>query len=231
MLLSLDTRQVGRVTVVRCAGKIVAGSESEWLHSHLNKLLLDRRSILLDMGEVAFIDSSGLGMMVRALANTKQVRGELKLCNVPQPVKKVLDITSLSKMFELHETEEMALEAFYRPAVKAQAPVQTGRSILCFGANLDVLAYLREVLRNAGYEVQAASLAGDVRVLMRVSKVDLLLVCADKRGALAASPALRDACARVAVLELDGEFSRRCAGEAGAELLGKVEAGINSKLS
>ena len=66
MLLSLDTREVGRVTVVRCKGRMVA-SESESLRAHIAWLLRDRRSIVLDLGEVGFVDSSGLGTMVRAL--------------------------------------------------------------------------------------------------------------------------------------------------------------------
>ena len=58
MLLSLDTRQVGRVTIVRCQGRIIAGSESESLRAHVAWLLRDRRSIVLHLGEVGFVDLS-----------------------------------------------------------------------------------------------------------------------------------------------------------------------------
>ncbi len=57
--LSLDTREVGRVTIVRCNGRIVAGSESESLRAHVAWLLRDRRAIVLHLGDVGFIDSSG----------------------------------------------------------------------------------------------------------------------------------------------------------------------------
>jgi anti-anti-sigma regulatory factor len=65
MRLSLETREVGRVTIVRCNGRIVAGSKSE-SRSHVTWLLRDRRAIVLHLGEVGFVDS-GLGTIVRSL--------------------------------------------------------------------------------------------------------------------------------------------------------------------
>jgi anti-anti-sigma factor len=54
--------------------------------------LRDRRAIVLHLGEVGFIDSSGLGTIVRSLTSTRQVHGDLKLCNVPEHVRKVLEL-------------------------------------------------------------------------------------------------------------------------------------------
>jgi anti-sigma B factor antagonist len=90
MRLTLDTRDVGSVTIVHCKGRIVAGDESEALRAHVTWLLRDRRSIVLHLGEVEFLDSSGLGTIVRTLSSTRQVRGDLKLCNLPQSIRKVL---------------------------------------------------------------------------------------------------------------------------------------------
>ena len=143
MSLSLDTREVGRVTIVRCNGRIVAGNASDSLRTHVTWLLRDRRSIVLDLGEVGFIDSSGLGTIVRALTTTRQARGDLKLCNVPQSVRKLLEISRLTSMFDSHESEENAVAAFYRPGTRDEAPAPIGRSILCLDSNADVLAYLR----------------------------------------------------------------------------------------
>lgn len=224
MLLSLDTRQVGRVTIVRCNGRIVAGQESESLRAHVTWLLRDRRSIVLNLGEVGFIDSSGLGTMVRALANTRQVRGDLKLCDVPENVRKVLDMTRLTTVFDSHESEEKAVASFYSPAARAEAPVAAGHSILCVDSNPDVLAYLREFLRRAGYDVQTTNRAGDAQLLMRVTKFDLLLIGPDKAASPASPQAFRDACAKLPVIELDREFSTRDAGEAAAALLATVES-------
>ena len=229
MLLSLDTREVGRVTIVRCNGRIVAGSESESLRAHVDGLLLDRRFIVLHMGEVGFIDSSGLGTMVRSLTSTRRAHGDLKLCNVPEQVRKVLEMSRLTQVFDTYESEEKAVTAFYRRGAPAEKPVPTGRSILCLDHNRDVLAYLRELLRRAGYDVQSSSHLGDALILMRVTNFDLLLVGPDLPTSPATRQAFQVACTRLPVIELGTEFSTRDAGEAGAALLEKIEARLNPK--
>jgi len=226
LLLSLDTREVGRVTIVRCNGRIVA-SESESLRAHVAWLLRDRRSIVLHLGEVGFIDSSGLGTIVRALTTTRQAHGDLKLCNVPEFVRKVLEMSRLNNVFDTHDSEENAVAAFYRPGARAGVPVPTGRSILCLDSNADVLAYVRELLRHAGYDVQSSSRVTDALLLMRVTHFDLLLVGPEMTPSPASPPAFRDACARLPAIELGAEFSTSHAGEAGAGLLETIAARLN----
>jgi anti-sigma B factor antagonist len=227
--LALDTREVGRVTIVRCNGRIVAGSESESLSAHVDGLLLDRRFIVLHMGEVGFIDSSGLGAMVRSLTSTRRAHGDLKLCNVPEPLRKVLEMSRLTQVFDTHESEEKAVAAFYRRGAPAETPLPTGRSILCLDHNRDVLAYLRELLRRAGYDVQSTSHLGDALILMRVTNFDLLLLGPDLPTSPAIQQAFQAARTRFKVIELGSEFSTRDAGEAGAALLEKIEARLNPK--
>jgi anti-sigma B factor antagonist len=227
--LSLDTREVGRVTIVRCNGRIVAGGESESLRSHIDRLLLDRRSIILHMGEVGFIDSSGLGTMVRSLTSIRRAHGDLKLCNVTEQARKVLEMSRLTQVFDTHESEEKAVAAFYRPGAPAETPVPTGRSILCVDYNRDVLAYLRELVRRAGYDVQSTSHPGDALILMRVTRFDLLLVGPDLTTSPATWQTFQVACTRLPVIELGSDFSTRDAGEAGAALLEKIEARLNPK--
>lgn len=229
MRLSLDTREVGRVTIVRCNGRIVAGGESESLREHVIWLLRDRRSIVLDLSEVGFIDSSGLGTIVRTLTSTRQARGELKLCNVPQHIRKVLELSHLTKLFDTHESEEKAVAAFYSPGARTEAPASTGRSILCLDDNADVLAYLRELLRRAGYDVHTSSHLGDAKLLMRVTRFDLVLVGPDITASPPTQHAFESACAKVPVIQLNSDFSTSEAGEAGAGLLLNIETRLNSK--
>jgi anti-sigma B factor antagonist len=229
--LSLNTREVGRVTIVRCNGRIVAGNECESLRTHVAWLLRDRRSIVLHLGEVGFIDSNGLGTIVRSLTSTRQAHGDLKLCNVPEHVRKVLEMLRLTRVFDMHESEENAVSAFYLPAVRAEPPIPTGRSVLCFAYNGDVLACLRELLRGAAYDVHTSSRLGDARILMRLMHFDLLLLGPD----VTASPATQDASqtvsAGVPVIELGSEFPTRDAGEACAELLERIEGRLKPKLA
>jgi anti-anti-sigma factor len=72
-------------------------------------LLRDRRSIVLHLGVVGSRDSSGLGTMVRTLTSTRQLHGDLKLCNVEEHVRNVLELSRLTKLFDSHESEENAL--------------------------------------------------------------------------------------------------------------------------
>jgi anti-sigma B factor antagonist len=222
MPLSLDTREVGRVTVVQCNGRIVAGRESDALRAHVTWLLRDRRSIVLDLREVGFIDSSGLGTMVRALTTTRQAHGDLKLCNVPEFVRKVLEMSRLTSVFDSHDSEEKAVAAFYRPEERVEKHVMTGGKVLCLDSNADVLAYLRELLRRAGYDVQSSSRVGDATLLMRVSRFDLLLVGSGMAPSLASPPAFREACTKLPVIELSREFSTQHAGEAASQLLDAI---------
>jgi anti-sigma B factor antagonist len=227
--LSLDTRDVGRVTIVHCNGRIVAGSESESLRAHVAWLLRDRRSIVLHLGEVGFIDSSGLGTIVRTLTSTRQVHGDLKLCNVPEHVNKILELSHLAKLFDTHESEEKAVASFYNPRASTEAPAPAGRSVLCLDSNADVLAYLRELLRREGYDVHTSSHLRDAMILMRITHFDLLLMGPDVAAAPATRQAFESACANLPVIELGGEFSTRDAGEAGAGLLEKIQAKLRSE--
>jgi anti-sigma B factor antagonist len=228
MRLSLDTRQVGRVTIVCCNGRIVSGGESEALRAHVAWLLHDRRSIVLHLGDVVFIDSSGLGTMVRTLTSVRQAHGDLKLCNVPEHVRKVLELSHLTKLFDAHESEEQAVAAFYSPKARTDTVVPTGRSVLCLDTDANVLAYLRELLR-AGYDVHTSSHLRDAMLLIRITHFDVVLAGPDIPASQAARQAFQAACARLQVIELGSEFSTRDAGEAGAALLEKIEARLNSK--
>lgn len=229
MRLSLETRDVGRVTIVRCKGRIVAGGETESLRAHIAWLLRDRRAIVLHLGEVVFIDSSGLGTMVRTLTSTRQVRGDLKLCDVPEHVRKVLHLSHLSKLFDSHESEDHAIEAFYRaPKQAAEKPDPAGRSVLCIDRNADVVTYLRELLRSEGYDVHTSNNLRDGLILMRVSRFDLLVLGAELAGSPATEKSFREACAAAPVVELGSEFATLEAGEAAALLLEKIEARLPS---
>ncbi|HWY21775.1 MAG TPA: STAS domain-containing protein [Candidatus Acidoferrum sp.] len=188
MRLSLATREVGRVTVVCCNGRIVSGGESEALRAHVAWLLHDRRSIVLHLGEIAFIDNSGLGTIVRTLTSVRQAHGDLKLCNVPEHVRKVLELSHLTKLFDSHELEEKAVAAFCNPQARAETPFPTGRSVLCLDSNANVLAYFRELLRT-GYDVHASSHLRDALLLMRITHFDDVLAGPD----IPASPVAQQA--------------------------------------
>jgi CheY-like chemotaxis protein len=145
-------------------------------------------------------------------------------------VRRVLELSHLTSLFDTHESEEKAVAAFYKPGARAEAPALTGRSILCLDSNADVLAYLRELLRRAGYDVHTSSHLRDALILMRVTRFDLLLTGPDVTASPAAQQAFQVACANLPVVELGSDFSTRDAGEACAGLLEKMKAKLNAKL-
>ena len=222
MALSLESRDVGRVTIVRCNGRIVAGADCESLRAHVAWLLRDHRAIVLHLGDVVFIDSSGLGTIVRSLTSTHQVHGDLKLCNVPEHVQKVLQLSHLVNLFDSHDSEEAAVAAFYRLPVHNEAAIRKSKSILCVDRSADVLAYLRELLQHAGYDVHTSTSLRDSVILMRATHFDLLLKGTDLTAAPGIQEKFEAACAKVPVVELGSEFATSEAGAAAAGLLEQI---------
>jgi CheY-like chemotaxis protein len=145
-------------------------------------------------------------------------------------VRKVLELSQLTKLFDAHESEEKAVAAFYHRGAKAETPVSTGRSVLCLDGNADVLAYLRELLQRSGYHVHTSSRMGDALILMRVSHFDLVLIGPELTSSAATHNGFQAACAKVPVVELGSDFSSCDAGEACAGLLQKIEARLNPKI-
>ena len=229
MPLSLNTRGVGRVTVVRCGGRIIAGAEAESLRLHVSGMMRDRKDFVLHLGEVNFIDSSGLGTMVRLLTSTRQSRGDLKLCEIPPPIDKVLRMTNLHKLFDMHASEEAAISAFYRRSAAPEPTAPTGPPIVCVDQNGDVLAYLRELLRRGGYEVHSSSSLPDALMLIRVTCPVLLLLGPNLTASPSALQAFEAACAKLQVVELGKEFSTQDAGEAASRLLETIQARLAVK--
>jgi anti-sigma B factor antagonist len=220
--LSLETRDVGRVTIVRCKGRLVAGVEVEALRAHVAWILRDRRAIVLHLADVVFSDSSGLGTMVRTLTSTRQVRGDLKLCDVPGHVLKVLQLSHLAKLFDTHDCEDNAIAAFYRVPVPVEKPVSAGKSVLCVDTNTDVVTFIRELLQRAGYDVHTSNNLRDGLLLMRVNRFDLAVVGAGITASPITEKSFREACAKVPLVEIGSHFSTSEAGEATGELLQKI---------
>ena len=219
--LSLNTREVGKVTIVRCSGRIASG-ETEVLHLHINDLLRDRSDIALHLGEVTFIDSSGLGMLVRLLTSTRRAGGDLKLCQLPEIVRKVLKMTSLITLFDTFESEEDAILSFYRRPTAAAPTPQSGPTVLCVDPSADVLAYLRELLARAGYNVLTNNNLRDSLILLRATRPGLTILGSNLKASPGTEEAFRSAAS--SLLELGEEFSTLDAGQAAAGLLEKIRA-------
>jgi anti-sigma B factor antagonist len=108
---------VGDVTVMDVAGRITLGEGSSALRDALRELVgKNQKKILLNLGEVSYIDSSGIGELVSGFTTVTNSGGNLKLLNLNKRVKDLLQITKLYTVFDVHEDEAGAIRSFANPA-------------------------------------------------------------------------------------------------------------------
>ena len=113
MSVVLETRQVNEVTVVDVSGRITLGDGSAKLRDLLKELIgKGDRKILLNLANVTYIDSSGIGELVSAYTTMANHGGALKLMSLTSRVKDLLQITKLYTVFDVHEEEAHAVASF-----------------------------------------------------------------------------------------------------------------------
>ena len=113
MSVKLNTRQVGDVSVVDVAGRITLGEGSSALRDTLRDMITkNHKKILLNLGDVNYIDSSGIGELVSGFTTVTNSGGQLKLLNLNKRVKDLLQITKLYTVFDVHEDEAGAIRSF-----------------------------------------------------------------------------------------------------------------------
>jgi len=123
MLLRSSTRHQGGVFIIDCYGRIVMGEETAFLRGKVKDLLSQSRQIVLNLADVNYIDSSGIGTLVGLYTSARGAGAEIKLANLTTRVKDVLQITKLGLIFEFYNTTDEAVRAFNQrpePAVAAQ---------------------------------------------------------------------------------------------------------------
>jgi len=113
MALSVDTREVSHVTVLDIRGRIVLGDEIGQLRNAVRALVADgKKKIILNLAEVDYIDSSGVGELVGCFTTVRNSGGELKLLNLSQKVQDVLHVTKLYTVFDIKDDEFQAVKSF-----------------------------------------------------------------------------------------------------------------------
>ena len=111
--MQIDERVVDSVMVLDLKGKITLGEGDEALKDKINSLVMqDRKNILLNLADVPYIDSAGLGEIVRTYTTVSRQGGQLKLVNLTTRITDLLSITKLLTVFETFESESDALKSF-----------------------------------------------------------------------------------------------------------------------
>jgi len=113
MALKIDTREVDHVTILDVKGRIVLGDEIHTLRDAVRGLVAaDKKKIILNLAEVDYIDSSGVGELVGCFTTVRNAGGELKLLNLTQKVHDVLHVTKLYTVFDIRDDEFTAIKSF-----------------------------------------------------------------------------------------------------------------------
>ena len=113
MSMKVTTRQVDGVTILDMSGRITLGEGSVSLRDTIRDLVAKgSKKILLNLGEITYIDSSGVGELVSAFTSVRNAGGELKLLNLTKKVHDLLQITKLYTVFDIHDDEAHAVSSF-----------------------------------------------------------------------------------------------------------------------
>ena len=222
MALSFRSRIVGDITVVQCDGEVVEGAASAALRQHVTDVLRHTPAIVLDFRGVHFIDSSGLGVLIRILARTGH--DSLKLCGLTSRISETLRITRLATVFDCHESEADAIAAFYRQSPASSRPSQfVAPTILCVEQSADVLTYLREVLQQAGFSVTTTDNLPDAVTLLKATTPKVAVVAADMRGGgTGIVDTFNRLLEKVSVVEVSCDLARADPSETGPHLVERV---------
>ena len=227
MQLSLQHRQVGYVTVVKCQGQLVSGAEADALLARINELLPMNSRLLLHLGEIDYIDSGGLGMLVRCLTRVQNASGQLSICALSPKVSEVLRITKLDTVLKPYIAESDAIASAHSDP---QASDNTAAAlVLCADASPDVLAYLRGLIKSEGLRVVTAENLHDGLILLKTMRPTVVVIGAGlnaARGTASAEEFQRRLPPNGPVV-LPAGFSSRDAGEAAGVVMREIAARLS----
>ena len=225
MPLRLESRPVGDVLVVQCQGRIVAGNEVNTLHYSIQDSIARYGDIVLQLDQVEFIDSSGLGALVRLMQAARAKGGDLKLTGVPPAIRKTLEMTNLLSQFETYDSVGEAITAAYLGSRYSRGKAGDSRPpILCVYDSTDVCTFLREVLCGAGYNTLTVLGMSDALILLKATKAKLVVIAPHMQSVHGrpASKLLEEVDPTASLLVLDENFAAQDPGEAAEKLLTRI---------
>ena len=225
MQLTLQSQTVGDVVIIRCKGRILTGEESRHLQQEIEKLTPLTKNVVLQLAEVTYLDSGGLGSLVRLYGVLRAARGDLKLCELSPFVVQVLEATNLLKVLRPFATQKEAIDAFAaKPGSPHEAAPASATRVVCLDSSLDVLAYLKVLLQSSGYEVFTTRHPADA-VSLAVGAKPRVLVCGPAmHGNESILEKLRQSAPNARLLYLPADFSTSEADRTGRDVVEQVRS-------
>lgn len=113
MSMKTEVKKVGSTSVLSISGKVTLGEASQTLRAALDQLVMEgSNQIVLNLAEVPFMDSAGLGVLALNFANAKAAGGMLKVAEPQARVKEAVELVRLDHLFPLYATEQEAIDSF-----------------------------------------------------------------------------------------------------------------------
>ncbi len=111
--MGIVQKENGHVLVIELEGELMGGPESDEFRTIIDDAMKSQKSqVVLDMGKVNWMNSSGLGMLMNALTNLRSSGGDLKLANMSERTRRPIQITRLDSVFEEYDTVEAAVKTY-----------------------------------------------------------------------------------------------------------------------
>ena len=112
MQLKIASKNKDGILIIECSGRIVFGDETSLLRDTVKQAIPNNKQIVLNLGEVTYIDSGGLGTLVALHTTARNAGGTIRLANLTKRVGDLLQVTKLLTVFDVHNSEAEAIEAF-----------------------------------------------------------------------------------------------------------------------
>ena len=176
MPLTFETQVIDNdVVVIRYKGRITHGPDAEALEAEVDRQtkvpgtnLYELKWVVLNLGETEFIDSTGLGVLVRLYGLLRAAGGGLNLCGMPPNILKVLEVTNLTSLFPPYTSEGEAIDAFsLTERRRDHQPETPAVKIVCVDPSKDLLAGLNALLTRSGYHVFTTQYVGEAATLAK----------------------------------------------------------------
>jgi len=235
MALTFESHINDKAVVIRCKGRITLGAEVQALEKEVDRLTKIEgsdyyrfRNVILQLEETEFLDSSGLGCLVRLYGVLRAAGGGLSLCQTPPKVAKVIEMTNLGIIFPAYDSEEQAIRAAATGAHSGSGRFDSSKiRIVCLDTSKDVLAGLNALLTRAGYAVFSTRYIGEAVTLVKTTQPRVVICCPGMLAipnAAAVIDKLGQSGDRLDVVKLSADFYTADAGQAGQDLISQVQS-------
>ncbi len=111
--MKLSTKEISGVMILKMEGSMLGGPEASELNNALHKLIeAKKKKVVVDLGDVSLMNSSGLGMLIGGVTTMRNAGGDLKIAHATEKVVQVFKITKVHSVIEIHDTVKSAVESY-----------------------------------------------------------------------------------------------------------------------